>query len=84
MRPRRFGKGLLLSMLKNYYDVAKKDEFDVLLEFKFVILKDAWLDGEQPRGLSEAALREFAHQTVRRFVVATLGLERICFEAVGN
>jgi len=30
LRPRRFGKSLLLSMLANYYDVAKKDEFDHL------------------------------------------------------
>ncbi len=30
LRPRRFGKSLLLSMLANYYDVAKKDEFDQL------------------------------------------------------
>ena len=28
IRPRRLGKSLLLSMLENYYDVAKKDEFD--------------------------------------------------------
>ncbi len=28
IRPRRFGKSLLLSMLENYYDVAKKEEFD--------------------------------------------------------
>ncbi|MBF0468902.1 MAG: AAA family ATPase [Desulfamplus sp.] len=28
IRPRRFGKSLLLSMLENYYDVSKKDEFD--------------------------------------------------------
>ncbi|MEZ4526028.1 MAG: AAA family ATPase [Desulfobacterales bacterium] len=27
LRPRRFGKSLLLSMLANYYDVAKKHEF---------------------------------------------------------
>ena len=27
IRPRRFGKSLLLSMLKTYYDKAKKDEF---------------------------------------------------------
>ena len=26
--PVRFGKSLVLSMLENYYDVAKKDEFD--------------------------------------------------------
>ena len=28
IRPRRFGKSLLLSMLKAYYDKAKKDQFD--------------------------------------------------------
>jgi hypothetical protein len=27
IRPRRFGKSLLLSMLENYYDIAKKDNF---------------------------------------------------------
>ena len=30
IRPRRFGKTLTLSMLENYYDVNKKDEFDTL------------------------------------------------------
>ena len=30
LRPRRFGKSLLLSTLENYYDVAKADEFDKL------------------------------------------------------
>ncbi|WP_069469824.1 AAA family ATPase [Candidatus Marithrix sp. Canyon 246] len=30
LRPRRFGKSLLLSMLENYYDVAKADEFNKL------------------------------------------------------
>ncbi len=30
IRPRRFGKSLVLSMLENYYDVAKKDEFDLI------------------------------------------------------
>ena len=28
IRPRRFGKSLVLSMLENYYDVATADEFD--------------------------------------------------------
>ena len=28
IRPRRFGKSLLLSMLKTYYDKAKKDQFE--------------------------------------------------------
>ncbi|MFN8495531.1 MAG: AAA family ATPase [Caldilineaceae bacterium] len=30
LRPRRFGKSLLLSMLENYYDIAKATEFDQL------------------------------------------------------
>ena len=30
LRPRRFGKSLLLSMLENYYDVAKAAEFEKL------------------------------------------------------
>jgi hypothetical protein len=30
LRPRRFGKSLLLTMLENYYDVAKADEFNKL------------------------------------------------------
>ncbi|WP_339133062.1 MAG: AAA family ATPase [Candidatus Electrothrix sp. GW3-4] len=30
IRPRRFGKSLLLSMLENYYDILRKDEFDQL------------------------------------------------------
>ncbi len=30
LRPRRFGKSLCLSMLENYYDIAKKDHFDSL------------------------------------------------------
>ena len=30
LRPRRFGKSLLLSMLENYYDVAKAEQFEQL------------------------------------------------------
>jgi hypothetical protein len=30
LRPRRFGKSLLLSMLENYYDLAKAEEFEQL------------------------------------------------------
>jgi hypothetical protein len=30
LRPRRFGKSLLLSMLENYYDLAKASQFDQL------------------------------------------------------
>ena len=29
IRPRRFGKSLLLSILEDYYDVAKKKDFDL-------------------------------------------------------
>ncbi len=30
IRPRRFGKSLLLSMLENYYDIARKDLFPAM------------------------------------------------------
>lgn len=30
IRPRRFGKSLTISMLENYYDIKKKDEFESL------------------------------------------------------
>ena len=30
IRPRRFGKSLLLSMLENYYDISRKDKFDAI------------------------------------------------------
>jgi hypothetical protein len=30
LRPRRFGKSLIISMLENYYDIAKKDLFEKL------------------------------------------------------
>ncbi len=30
LRPRRFGKSLLLGMLENYYDLRKKDQFETL------------------------------------------------------
>ncbi|MEZ5673219.1 MAG: AAA family ATPase [Thiotrichaceae bacterium] len=30
LRPRRFGKSLILSMLENYYDFRKKDQFEAL------------------------------------------------------
>lgn len=43
LRPRRFGKSLLLSMLKNYYDVAKADEFDRMFGHLVV--------GQQPTAL---------------------------------
>jgi len=33
IRPRRFGKSLLLSMLENYYDVARKNDFDAMFGY---------------------------------------------------
>nr|VFK09783.1 MAG: Predicted AAA-ATPase [Candidatus Kentron sp. LPFa]VFK25974.1 MAG: Predicted AAA-ATPase [Candidatus Kentron sp. LPFa] len=30
LRPRRFGKSLILSMLENYYDMARANEFEQL------------------------------------------------------
>ena len=44
LRPRRFGKSLWLSTLKNYYDVAKKDAFDALFS-------DLWI-GKNPTSLA--------------------------------
>ncbi|MEA1934998.1 MAG: AAA family ATPase [Thermodesulfobacteriota bacterium] len=32
IRPRRFGKSLVLSLLENYYDVAKRDEFEAIFD----------------------------------------------------
>jgi len=32
IRPRRFGKSLFVSMMREYYDIAKKNEFDTLFD----------------------------------------------------
>ncbi|MEA1884598.1 MAG: AAA family ATPase, partial [Thermotogota bacterium] len=32
IRPRRFGKSLLISTLENYYDIEKKEDFDELFQ----------------------------------------------------
>src|SRR5262249_50041726 len=32
LRPRRFGKSTLLSMLEHYYDIGKRDQFDELFK----------------------------------------------------
>ncbi|MGE5342337.1 MAG: AAA family ATPase [Candidatus Omnitrophota bacterium] len=32
IRPRRFGKSLFLTILENYYDINKKDNFDYLFK----------------------------------------------------
>jgi len=36
IRPRRFGKSLLLSMLESYYDIATIDEFDALFQDTYI------------------------------------------------
>lgn len=83
--------------------------FDVLIEFKFVTLKEVGLNGEKTRKLLETALRElpqmqkaletgraqvrsygdrlekkYGNLRLKRFVVASLGFERVCFEVVSN
>ncbi|MCL2065129.1 MAG: ATP-binding protein [Candidatus Cloacimonetes bacterium] len=40
IRPRRFGKSMFLSMLALYYDIANKDNFDILF-------KDTWILSNQ-------------------------------------
>ena len=32
LRPRRFGKSLFLSMMETYYDIARKDSFDLFFK----------------------------------------------------
>ncbi len=36
LRPRRFGKSLFLSILENYYDILKKDKFDILFKDTYI------------------------------------------------
>ncbi len=36
IRPRRFGKSSLLSLLECYYDIARKDEFDLLFNDTYI------------------------------------------------
>ncbi|MCP4690403.1 MAG: ATP-binding protein [Desulfobacterales bacterium] len=36
IRPRRFGKSSLLSVLECYYDIARKDEFDLLFKDSYI------------------------------------------------
>jgi hypothetical protein len=41
LRPRRFGKNLIISMLENYYDIAKNDLFEKLFgHFNFAVMSD--------------------------------------------
>ena len=36
LRPRKFGKSLLTSVLENYYDINKKDKFDSLFSNTYI------------------------------------------------
>ena len=81
--------------------------FDVLIEFKFIPLKDAGITGEQAKQLSEESLygmpeikkalgeggrqaalyskkleNKYGHLRLKKFVVAALGFERVCFENI--
>ncbi len=83
--------------------------FDVLIEFKFVTLKESGLSAERASALSEKEVRElpqmqkalgagreqalsygdrlekkYGNLRLKRFVVVSLGFERICFEDVVN
>jgi hypothetical protein len=83
--------------------------YDVLIEFKFVSLKDAGLTGTEAKNLNYDELKNMAqikkkfeegiiqvkdygkkleekHKNLRlqKFVVTSLGFERVCFEKVGE
>ena len=36
LRPRKFGKTLFTSVIENYYDIAKKDKFEILFEDTYI------------------------------------------------
>ena len=46
VRPPRWGKSLLLSMLSSYYDVNKKDEFDELFSGLWIGDENNWTPGK--------------------------------------
>jgi len=87
LRPRRFGKSLLLSMLENYYDVAKADEFQrlfghlyigqnpTLLHNQYFVLK--WdFSGVSPLGDAERierTLHDYINGCIERFVARYRG-----------
>jgi len=81
LRPRRFGKSLLLSMLENYYDVEKADEFNKLfgdlaigknptpLHNKYLIMK--WdFSNINPKGEAqeiEMRLYHYINRSIKNF-----------------
>ena len=84
LRPRRFGKSLLLSMLANYYDVAKKHEFETMfgnleigknptqLHNQFFIME--WdFSCIDPMGTAEdirRALYDHINECIKKFIVS--------------
>jgi hypothetical protein len=81
LRPRRFGKSLLLSMLENYYDVACAEQFETLfgnlaigknpteLHNKFFVL--SWdFSAVSPQGEAQQirdAMYKYLNETIRDF-----------------
>ena len=51
VRPRRFGKSIFLSMMRAYYDVNERDNFDKLFE-------ELWI-AEHPRALAVEQIRKY-------------------------
>ena len=45
IRPRRFGKSLFLSMLRYYYDIAEKDNFQELFKGLWIAEHPTWNQG---------------------------------------
>ena len=45
IRPRRFGKSLFLSMMRTYYDIIQKDNFDKYFG-------DLWIGSVQPNNIT--------------------------------
>ena len=46
IRPKGFGKSLYLSMLKTYYDIRKKEDFDKYFSFTSIIVKPTFNRGK--------------------------------------
>ena len=81
IRPRRFGKSLLLSMLENYYDVALADQFESLfghlnigrqptpLHNKFFILKWDFSSVDQTGSVNDIrkSLHDHVNACIRSF-----------------
>ncbi|MDM8516787.1 AAA family ATPase [Desulfobacterales bacterium HSG16] len=83
LRPRRFGKSLLLSMLINYYDLGRKDQFDEIfgklkigrnptsLRNQFLVLE--WdFSCIDPMGTAKdirRVLHDHVNERIKRFIV---------------